>query len=122
MADPAPCEPSSRGDPLKNLDTVLTDLTQDLIPGYIAQIQGANPSDLEVTMASLIATALTTELTALTKMSGHIANVMYAQLKQSCDLLEQATTKTHKEENKVLQQRLGETNNLWLTQSSTSMN
>lgn len=120
MADSLQSEPSSRGDPLDNLESVLVDMTGDLIPGYITEIHDTDSSELETVLSQLVTTALTTPLKdkALTKMLGSMAVVMAAQLKHSHKLLEQAAgrVKTYKEEatrlqvaNNTLTQTLDET-------------
>ncbi|KAL7384009.1 hypothetical protein ABVT39_022583 [Epinephelus coioides] len=86
-------EPSSQGDPFAELEPVLVDMTKDLIPGYVIDIQKTKPSELDATLSLITTTALVTPLKGqtLTEMLGKMAVVMAAERRA----LEQILESTH---------------------------
>lgn len=57
MTDPTQLTSSSREDSLNDLELVLRDLTDELIPDFVKQIHNTDPSELENVMTQLVTTA-----------------------------------------------------------------
>lgn len=68
--------------PSRNLEMALVDLTEDLLPGYAAQIQSTNPSELKPIMSHLVAKSLPKPLKdkALAKMFDNLTIILTARL------------------------------------------